>query len=264
MDAPLLTEEDRLFIAQVSSEEFASALMGVAGFSKVSLKTSRKLLARVALLDEDQCQRLLAWSADYLPWADQQAALAIPAQLRYAVDQLARHEIGHAIVGRSLGFRIGELHLSLISESGDRIGFTETTCDRQLQGIPDIVKYLEDRIVVLMAGTMAEAESEATVGAGFDQDFKESWSDHSKALDFMQILAGIKGVDFHTYYASSYPELRERTDAEVRRNYQFILDVVNSVADRVVAFGTDYAWTAKDFAAIIDACDPELRVIAKD
>jgi hypothetical protein len=253
-----IKEQESQFIARIEEGQYAQALMAVTGTSKVALKKSRELLSMVHLLPAEQQQRLLQWSATDLPWSEQQAALLIPADLKWLVTQLARHEVAHALIAKSLGFIVGEIRIGVSSATGDHEGSSGATSNRHLKTAEDVVQYSEDRIVVLMAGTMAEAESESEVGRGFDSAFKESWSDYSKMLDHMQLLANLIGEDFQSYFGTSYPRLRARTATIVRENFPLILEVVDVLAERVETFGMLCAWHAHEFLAIVDECEARI------
>jgi len=253
-----IKEEESQFIARIEEEQFAQALMAVTGTSKVALKKSRELLSMVHLLPAEQQQRLLQWSTTDLPWSEQQAALLIPADLKWLVTQLARHEVAHALIAKSLGFTVGEIRIGVSSATGDHEGSSGATSNRHLKTVEDVVQYSEDRIVVLMAGTMAEAESEGEVGRGFDSAFKESWSDYSKMLDHMQLLANLSGENFQSCFGTSYLRLRARTATIVHENFPLILEVVDVLAERVETFGMLCAWHAHEFLAIVDECEARI------
>jgi hypothetical protein len=250
--------EEKEFVSKIGRGEFALALMSITGVGGKALKTTRRLLSMLGLLSEDQRELLMQWGDADLDYKEQKAVLRIPMDLRYLADTLARHEVGHALVGRSFGFKTGDIRFGVGSAGGEHMGAAQSTCDRALNVESEVVQYIEDRIVVLMAGTMAEAERQEEIGKDFDRAFAASSSDYSKVADALQLLANIRGRPFQPFYDAQYPRLRAVTASAVSRQYKLIQQVAAKLLERVEAFGVTYGWTADEFVAIIEECETRL------
>lgn len=254
---PLYSSEKE-FVAKIQAQDFARALMDVTTFSAGALKASRELISMLGLLSDEQLRALMDWVETDLTHEQKQALLQIPDDLLYIPEAVARHEVGHAIVGRALGFQLGALHIGVSSASGDHSGSAGATANRPLNGEAEIMRFLDDRVVVLMAGTMAEAERPELVGRGFDNAFRGSWSDHSKAMDFIQLLANMKGVSFSQCHDEDYPRLRGRTFDIVREQYRLIECITSQLMERIKVFGTTYGWHADEFAQIVAIAEAQI------
>lgn len=102
---------------------------------------------------------------------DRQRALAV-----------ARHECGHYIAARVLGFEPGKLAVTMLHPYGHR-GVSEQTLHQNVETKEQVLDFLERRAQVLCAGVIAEATSSAGVydndaavklmreGGGADQDY---------------------------------------------------------------------------------------------
>ena len=77
--------------------------------------------------------------------------------LRSRTVELLRHEMGHYVIGRHLGFTHGDVSISI---SRDRQSHSAGAAIRLASAIDDISmlrRYLERRVIVLYAGACAEA-----------------------------------------------------------------------------------------------------------
>jgi hypothetical protein len=70
---------------------------------------------------------------------------------RGAVTSTVRHECGHLVVARSLGFPTGGIHLSA-AEAGASIDLLLS-----LKTIDEVLEFIERRVQVLYAGSLAES-----------------------------------------------------------------------------------------------------------
>lgn len=96
--------------------------------------------------------------------------------------KVARHECGHYISARALGFEPGKLAITMLHPYGHR-GESEQALHRKLETKEQILDFLERRAQVLCAGVIAELTSQigkydndAAVklmreGGGADQDY---------------------------------------------------------------------------------------------
>ena len=79
----------------------------------------------------------------------------LPAAVRDRALQIAHHEMGHYVVARALGFETGGVTLTVTMDLRHR-GGASISLVRPISSIDTLKDYLEARIMVLMAGAMAQ------------------------------------------------------------------------------------------------------------
>jgi hypothetical protein len=103
--------------------------------------------------------------------------------------QIARHECGHYIAARVLGFKTGFCSIQLDFPNGHR-GESEIILRASLRTSEDLRSYIERRVQVLYAGTLAEALEGSEINnnkalelikVGGDQD-------HAKVRELVNLL----------------------------------------------------------------------------
>lgn len=79
----------------------------------------------------------------------------MPAAVRVHALQIARHEMGHYVVARALGFETGGVTLAVTMDLRHKGGACITLA-RSIASMQAMKEYLEARIIVLFAGAMAQ------------------------------------------------------------------------------------------------------------
>jgi hypothetical protein len=97
----------------------------------------------------------------------------LPIGLRHSAMSGAQHEMGHYLVARALGFRTGEVSIKFTTPN-DLHGSTTVELGENLASLDDVTKYLERRILVLLAGAAAETLPPDTI---------EKFVDHEAVLE---------------------------------------------------------------------------------
>jgi len=109
---------------------------------------------------------------------------------------LARHEAGHYVAARALGFKTGSIKLTIIDlEGGYHLGGSEVELDRALYKIDDIMKYLEDRVQVLYAGALAQSLSNGKVVCEDAVEIlkkRGGWADLANAREHIPLIRNIR------------------------------------------------------------------------
>jgi hypothetical protein len=123
-----------------------------------------------------------------------QSAYTNTNKARRHVDVL-RHEAGHMMVARLLGFDTRALKF-LVSQAG-----AEVNLDPDLPDTDAVMRYIEHRIIILYAGVMAEAFVNGEIDGDFALkllDFDEAANDFAKIRELLKILTGVTraGRDF--------------------------------------------------------------------
>jgi hypothetical protein len=124
------------------------------------------------------------------------------------VDDVIRHEFGHLIVAKSLGFQTGKVEL-LAKNAG-----AEITLDIPLPTIADVASYIERRIKVLYGGAIAEClrKNNKIDGPSTVAKFNSTAADDfSKIREIMRISVGIRHPQSSKQEFPGYLENAEET-----------------------------------------------------
>lgn len=184
----------------------------------------------------------------------------IPPHVFQIVQQLARHEAGHHVAARVLGFKVGDMELTM----NDGRGAHDASCDIKLyQPLADeaaIVDYLERRIVVLTAGAMSETLRNGKFdnqAACDSSNTGGAMNDRAKAREYLQLLRNIQ----HKTASSDENEilrqmsvidlaLWNRAGDLVVAEYEQIEGVGAALADRMLHLGQKAVLTGAEIDAM--------------
>ncbi|RLA84033.1 MAG: peptidase M41 [Epsilonproteobacteria bacterium] len=114
---------------------------------------------------------------------------------RREIKYLAQHEVGHYIVARVLGFKTGNISLEILDFNGGHKGMAEIILFAELSNIDNIIKYLENRIIVLYAGALSQTLNNGKINEDEANDLllnKGSQNDFAKIRELIHVLRGIK------------------------------------------------------------------------
>lgn len=100
---------------------------------------------------------------------------------------IMRHEAGHMVIGRVMGFKTGDM-IWKPSHAG-----AEVLPEPDIKDIPSLVSYLERRIPVLYAGAMSEAKSGKEVLDMLKDD--RAKDDFSKIRELLQLYTSLNRGD---------------------------------------------------------------------
>lgn len=216
------------FSSLVEAGDYKKALQTVFGVSDRPIEFARKFLVAMEPLSQLQREALIEWSKGSME----------PERidkLRWYVDQICRHEMGHALVARQLKFGIGEIRVQLKAADGDHEATSRIYLDVETKTLDEVVDYLERRVIVIMSGSMSESSDCDKIMEEFSQAWQSesSFSDRQKALEIIQILCNIKGVNSEKYFEI----LMLRTYGIVHANYEIIVRAASILSGRVLHFG---------------------------
>jgi hypothetical protein len=133
----------------------------------------------------------------------------LPAAVRDRALQIAHHEMGHYVVARTLGFETGGVTLTVTMDLRHQ-GGASITLVRAISSLDAMKEHLEARIMVLMAGAMAQTlpskpsaakrvdKSKATAILKGEQGAEQ---DYAKVRELLHLLRNITCP--HTDLASS-------------------------------------------------------------
>ncbi|CAI8712441.1 Peptidase M41 [Pseudomonas sp. IT-P12] len=172
----------------------------------------------------------------------------MPSAVRAHALQIARHEMGHYVIARALGFATGGVSLSVTLDLRHR-GGAAITLARPVESMAVMQAHLEARMMVLFAGVMAQTLSSARV-------------DKSKAV---AILKGALGAE-HDYakikelqhllrnitFAGTDPGSSRRIEAELKSITDRIWKRTQTLVEHLADTITELASLLVDGMAIVE------------
>jgi hypothetical protein len=196
----------------------------------------------------------------------------IPHTLRGAVLEGARHEVGHMIAAKSVGFQTGPITLEVTDIRGGYRGGAEINMPRPLRTTAETMEYLSDRVVVLWAGALAEA----FIGKKSDLETKLKAAceclnngggihDHAKARELINLLRNLRFPDKKTEVEHQKElnaieqEVWSRAINIVQAKEELISEIAAKLARMVKFTATKYTLSAEDIAAMTDEADICIR-----
>lgn len=186
--------------------------------------------------------------------------VAIPASLRVTpLAQIARHEIGHNVVARILGFDTGEVSIKLLGLEPRYRATSTIIAVRPLGNVEDILNHLENRIVTLLAGVVAEAHSVDNIGNN-DIEYALSYGggeyDHQIIRELVHVVRNIRHPSESGHelvqkgYDKIYRAMRRRCVDIVSQEYELIAGLALKLSARLQWIGDGVGWLAEDLAAL--------------
>jgi hypothetical protein len=172
---------------------------------------------------------------------------------RGAVTSTIRHECGHLVVARSLGFPTAGIHLSP-TKAGAGI-------DLQLsfKTIDDVLEFIEKRVQVLYAGSLAESLSRNKIQFEVADKLLMSTAanDFAKVRELVRMWVGLKHPDV------TESKFEEKLTKANDRFYNKAAKLVESNADLIVDLAI-FVMGERDVAAKPLGGAPQVFNISKD
>jgi hypothetical protein len=140
--------------------------------------------------------------------------------------RVGRHEAGHYVVARALGFKAGDCFLNIIGPFDEHTGGSKIELYSPLRTKSEILSYLEKRVQVLYAGALAQSLENGNINNEKAIECVRNHSgrnDYDKARELIQLIRNIR-----------YPETDN--EDEVQKNLNDIDgELWNKAADCVLA-----------------------------
>lgn len=142
----------------------------------------------------------------------------------------AAPELRHYIVARALGFRVGDVYLKMKFPS-DHGGGCATTLSMDLSNLDDVKDYLDWRVQVLFAGSLAQSLTPSGV---VDEDKANGFlninarNDYSKARELIHVLRSITYplsndlLEVQAQLTRVYDDSWKKAIRAVQRDYKLI------------------------------------------
>lgn len=181
---------------------------------------------------------------------------------RDAVLAVSKHEAGHYISARVLGFRAGDLCVTMFTGNDGDQQAHQAGADIKLfkpLTLDGVLDYLESRVMVLTAGAL----SETLKNGEFDNDAAIRSTNHggarndkAKVTEFLQLIRNLKHPDtndeaeIHNELNRIYDDLWLRASALVKQEHELIEGIGQRLASQVTHFGQKAIITAMDLNAL--------------
>jgi len=111
---------------------------------------------------------------------------------------VCRHEAGHYVAARALGFKTNGCHVQIINYFGAYSGGCTILLPTSINSINDAINYLERRSQVLYSGALGESLNNGKVQAEEALRIiqgQEGACDHAKARELINLLRNLKYPD---------------------------------------------------------------------
>jgi hypothetical protein len=102
--------------------------------------------------------------------------------LKKTLVEVGKHEAGHYVIARCLGFKVGAISIQITNRSGAHEAGSEVTLFQPLTDADAILRYAEKRAKILYAGALA-------------QTLQNSKTDHRAALKYLRSISGKSDYD---------------------------------------------------------------------
>jgi hypothetical protein len=168
---------------------------------------------------------------------------------RELAKRVAKHEAGHYIAGRVLGFRMNGLEVKLHARGGYSGGAEIHLCE-DLSGDASMLDYLERRVKVLYAGALAEALIAGNGGIDYDKAVQYSkdgsFGDAVKVAELLNLIRNIRfGLEptdatYNEQLAAINAEMWGKAASLVTANYELIEGLADRLAALVLTVGVTF------------------------
>ncbi|QVW22868.1 peptidase M41 [Pseudomonas hormoni] len=167
----------------------------------------------------------------------------MPTVVRDRAVQIAHHEMGHYVTARALGFETGGVTLSVTTDLRHQGGACITLA-RPIHSLEAMKAHLENRMIVLLAGAMAQTLP-PTLSSGKRVDSSKAIAVLKGALGAEQDYAKVKELQNllrNITYPATDPASSDRIAAELKamtdRVWGRTQEIVEDLADTITELGS--------------------------
>ena len=164
--------------------------------------------------------------------------MTMPTAVRDHALQIAHHEMGHYVIARALGFATGGVTLTVAMDLRHQ-GGAAITLARSITSLEALKTHLEARMIVLLAGAMAQTlPAKSSAGQRVDKSKatailkgeQGAQQDYAKIRELQHLLRNI-------LYPETAPAASERITAELKtltdRAWQQAQDIVEELSGTI-------------------------------
>lgn len=175
--------------------------------------------------------------------------IPIPLGYHSTILRTAKHEAGHYIVGRALGFDFGALTIKFTDLDGGHEAGAAIYLAQPVLDTAGIMDYLERRVQVLYAGVLAES-LDAVGKVQFPLALRyigvSAKDDHSKVRELANLLRNLRfpaseRAEADAQLNESDLDLWNRAAVVVEREHEYIVGLANRLASEVKVLGKAYS-----------------------
>lgn len=118
----------------------------------------------------------------------------LPKNLRSLVTRVSRHEAGHFVIAKALGFRTGDVSIKLLDSRGGHVGSSGIILAASLSTTVEVSEYLRSRTKVLYSGVLSEAMIDGVIRNDDAVKFARSGGavDYAKARELVHLIKNIE------------------------------------------------------------------------
>lgn len=111
------------------------------------------------------------------------------------IQDICRHEAGHYVIGRCLGFKLDYITIELLNVVGAHNGEAAVTLPQPIATLDTLRIYAENRVQMLYAGSLAQALGPSGINNKTAVDILKNQggkSDYDKVRELVHIIRNIK------------------------------------------------------------------------
>jgi hypothetical protein len=187
--------------------------------------------------------------------------LPLPNHIKLAARYAGLHEAGHFVVSRALGFKTGDIALTIVTSEGGYEGGAETILTVPSVTCEEVMSYLERRVQILFAGALAQSLRRGT--GTIDQKMAEECVnsqackiDYAKARELIHLIRNIRypqditDEEMNGHLSIITEELWRKAATCVEFDYELIESIGQRLSSKVKAIGIEARLTAEGLDAL--------------
>ena len=182
--------------------------------------------------------------------------------LKDTIARVSRHETGHSVAARVLGFQTENITYVITDYRGGHRGGSAITLTQDLRESGP-VEYLRRRVKVLYAGVLAESLTDGVINGDLALEYIKQGGavDHAKVRELIHLLRNLElgefGDELEAQDQLSKLDLQLWNEAAeiVANESRLIVTVSKFVASRFNDVGVEVCVTNSDLLSIAAYCD---------
>lgn len=178
---------------------------------------------------------------------------------RRLLDKIILHEAGHYVIARTFGFKADQIKICFLYQGGQYNCYVTNSTARKLPNQAEIERFLEERILILFSGTMAEALSEGRVDSKTASAALESEggsNDEGKISELIHLLNNIRHANLDDAEFKNAPlainsRLKEKAKDMVETEQAVISKFAKELSSKVESGGEEYIFSEEEIESLL-------------